>query len=76
MTAYDLALCDHSRHGEFIDIWQNAKKVVFCGSLSLKADLSVGDGEMRVLTLFSRNPAHFIVLNPASDSTVRFGLLA
>lgn len=35
--------------GGFIDISQNAKKVVFCGTLTVKAALSIHDGKLSVL---------------------------
>ena len=35
--------------GGFIDISQNAKKVVFCGTLFVKAEIKLHDGEVRVV---------------------------
>ena len=35
--------------GGFIDISQNAKKVVFCGTLAVKAETAVGNGQLKVV---------------------------
>ena len=46
------------------------------GQSSLRIVWSVMEYVSEDLTIFSRNPAHFIDLNPARNATLRFGIPA